>query len=459
MNIKNFSSILSLGMDKLQDIFNTFGTDIENMSNTNQLNINSAEELMEIFVRNIKLFITQITGLLISNIDVDNSSNVIYNKDVKFKLLNRNSPIKILTSLGEMQITRDYYFSRSKSIGIGNTDKLLEISKTHKITKGLAEEIAFTAQKDSSFKEASETIKRYLDIDISTTQIATISEEIGKLLFEKDVEYASEVFDKSNVDENRNKVIDIHNNSNLYVLADGSMVSLIGKNNWKEMKLGMVFNENNVLINKNNMEINQKEYVAYLGSKEPFSKQLFAAALRAGYNSTRKVIALGDGAPWIWDMYEKLFPGSIKILDFYHFSENVNKYANWLYADDELKRRQWVNNIIDLSYKNCPDKILEEIRKVSTDDIKRPLGVVNLYNYISEKKDKINYGEYIDKGYIIGSGAIESGNKVVIQKRLKQSGMHWSNSGAQYISTLRAKYKSGLWHKVINVIGEEYLVG
>ena len=40
------------------------------------------------------------------------------------------------------------------------------------------------------------------------------------------------------------------------------------------------------------------------------------------------------------------------------------------------------------------------------------------------------------------SGAIESGNKLVLQRRLKQAGMHWSSDGAQYIAALRTKYKS-----------------
>jgi hypothetical protein len=53
---------------------------------------------------------------------------------------------------------------------------------------------------------------------------------------------------------------------------------------------------------------------------------------------------------------------------------------------------------------------------------------------------------YEQKGYFIGSGAIESGNKIVLQQRLKQAGMRWNVETAQNILKLKAKTESGLWH-------------
>lgn len=64
---------------------------------------------------------------------------------------------------------------------------------------------------------------------------------------------------------------------------------------------------------------------------------------------------------------------------------------------------------------------------------------VNLDHYICTNQEHINYPEYESKGYFIGSGAIESGNKVVLQKRLKQAGMRWEPETAQYILTLKSK--------------------
>ena len=72
---------------------------------------------------------------------------------------------------------------------------------------------------------------------------------------------------------------------------------------------------------------------------------------------------------------------------------------------------------------------------------------VNLYHYMTVHCDHINYPEYKRKGYFCGSGAVESGNKVVLQKRLKQAGMRWETETAQYLLTLKSKYESGRWEK------------
>ena len=43
--------------------------------------------------------------------------------------------------------------------------------------------------------------------------------------------------------------------------------------------------------------------------------------------------------------------------------------------------------------------------------------------------------------WFVGSGAIESSNKTVIQLRLKQAGMRWSVDGANYMIALRCMDK------------------
>jgi hypothetical protein len=362
-----------------------------------------------------------------------------------------------------MNISRDYYFSRKKSLGIGETDELLEIANRHKVTKGLVELITYTAQKDGSFEEASETLKKYLNLDISDKQIQIISEEVGKLLFEKDLKEAEILFGEernneiyTNIYKEENNIL-VNRPSTLYVFADGSMVSMREKETWKEIKLGLVVRHEDIQIrNSTNMKLYKKEYISYLGNKDTFKKLLYVAAIKAGYNSNTKVVAIGDGAIWLWSMFEELFPGCIKILDYYHFSENVNKYAKCMYGEDEVSAKKWVNNILGLANENKSDEIIDEIKKIELEK-NRKATTVNLIKYVIEKKEMITYKKFKDKGYIIGSGAIESGNKLVVQKRLKQAGMHWSIEGAQYMATLRCKYKSDLWHKVIRSIDEEYL--
>ena len=70
---------------------------------------------------------------------------------------------------------------------------------------------------------------------------------------------------------------------------------------------------------------------------------------------------------------------------------------------------------------------------------------IDLYGYIQNTADSIDYVSYEKEGLFIGSGAIESGNKSVLHQRMKQAGMRWNIPTAQNMITLRTKSKSELW--------------
>ena len=111
----------------------------------------------------------------------------------------------------------------------------------------------------------------------------------------------------------------------------------------------------------------------------------------------------------------------------------------------EEKYIPWAEEICkELKAGNCQN-VLKEISVYK--DKTFPAGTVNLYTYITNNINNINYPEYEAEGYFIGSGAIESGNKIVLQRRLKQAGMRWNTETAQYLLNLKSKAESGLWLK------------
>ena len=46
-------------------------------------------------------------------------------------------------------------------------------------------------------------------------------------------------------------------------------------------------------------------------------------------------------------------------------------------------------------------------------------------DYIRAKNECLNYSHVADAGYPIGSGAVESGNRMLTTFRLKRSGQRW----------------------------------
>jgi hypothetical protein len=75
-----------------------------------------------------------------------------------------------------------------------------------------------------------------------------------------------------------------------------------------------------------------------------------------------------------------------------------------------------------------------------------------LINYYTSNKSRMNYPEYQKIGCgIIGSGAIESAHRTLVQKRMKQSGQRWSCKGAQNMLNLRVVRKNNDWNKIIEL--------
>ena len=212
-----------------------------------------------------------------------------------------------------------------------------------------------------------------------------------------------------------------------------------------------LFNSKDVIKKgENNQKITKKEYISYFGSVEEFKKLIFAAIIRAGYGTIKRIVVIGDGAHWIWNMCNEIMPDAVEILDFYHLSENIYQYATFLYPEDEVTRKRWAETTISISRHGRTEDFIKKVEEKKV--TQTPIGIVNLYNYVMNNKDRINYKEYEEKGYYIGSGAIESGNKTVIQQRMKQAGMRWNITGGQYIAALRAKHESNMWNKIQEVI-------
>ena len=72
--------------------------------------------------------------------------------------------------------------------------------------------------------------------------------------------------------------------------------------------------------------------------------------------------------------------------------------------------------------------------------------------YYQSNVRRMQYKTFVEKGYMIGSGAIESAHRNVVQQRLKLSGQRWSVKGAQQIVDLRACKKSNQWNTVVHLI-------
>lgn len=131
---------------------------------------------------------------------------------------------------------------------------------------------------------------------------------------------------------------------------------------WKEMKLGMVFTDKDIRKRNKHVYIEKKEYAAYFGTVGWFKKLIFEVAARAGYGNIKQVVIIGDGAKWIWNMCEELFPDAVCILDLFHMKENIFEYARALYPNQEKNYTRWAKTV---SYYIETGQVKKALKKIT----------------------------------------------------------------------------------------------
>jgi len=318
-----------------------------------------------------------------------------------------------------------------------------------KITPTAMLKIAYWAQNQLSFQRAEDAINEVLHIKINDDTIREVTDYVGKVVFARDCQRANEAYTMLN---SGNLSFPKDREGILYIQTDGAALNTRLKDEvgstWRENKLCEVFSSKDIHYwtdkkGKRQHQIIKKEYITYLGSASEFKKHLLACALRCGYNLYKNTVILSDGASWIRNIAMEIFPDAQHILDYFHLCENVNTYAKFIFKMDEDKYIPWAKDICDKLKKSEYHQVLKELAPFK-DKIPNNCPV-NLFGYITNNIDNINYVEYEQKGYFIGSGAIESGNKLILQDRLKRSGMRWNEITAQSILSLKSKAESNLW--------------
>jgi hypothetical protein len=94
------------------------------------------------------------------------------------------------------------------------------------------------------------------------------------------------------------------------------------------------------------------------------------------------------------------------------------------YSILEKKYTPWAESLLSLLKNGRADEALENLKEYEGKKIKD--GVVNPHTYLTNNRNKVDYPAYKNQSLYIDSGPIESGNKVVVQRRCKQSGMRWN---------------------------------
>ncbi|HEY3357208.1 MAG TPA: hypothetical protein VGQ83_28420 [Polyangia bacterium] len=182
-----------------------------------------------------------------------------------------------------------------------------------------------------------------------------------------------------------------------------------------------------------------------MGDADRIFERLWAKLCELGWLSPATVIVIvGDGAEWIWKRAQ-LFPQRCEILDFWHAVEYAWDFARVRYGEDATVAAQWVHRLADDLRAGRVAAVIARLQamRVRTPEQREALDAV--IKYYDDNRTRMQYDEYLRRGYGIGSGAVESAHKQVVPARLRQAGMRWSELGAQRLLALRVLLLNDQW--------------
>jgi len=331
----------------------------------------------------------------------------------------------VVTLSSELVIQRAYYYCPACGQGFCPLDQKLELDGLS-TSIGVRTKIARLAMW-IPFEEVSVELGQLLGVHVSKNTVERVAEAIGQTI--KRESRDREEFVLSGYAD-----IPKLGPKRLYIGIDGTGVPMRGGTS-REAKTGVVYETKE---HDGEIRISRPEYLATLERAEVFGERVYAAAFARGVENAREVIVLGDGASWIWRTFRDHYPKAVQILDFFHASEHLNEVARAWYGEGTDKAMRWVKARETDLLSDRAQTVIRSIRSwrpVEEDAIK--IRRTNLA-YFTRNKNRMRYATFKARGYHIGSGVVESACKTVVGQRLKQSGMHWSEVGAEAILHLRS---------------------
>jgi hypothetical protein len=198
-------------------------------------------------------------------------------------------------------------------------------------------------------------------------------------------------------------------------------------------------------------------YFSRVAEWHDFSDQASIELVRRGTLSAGTVVGVVDGAKWEQDFLDEQCPAAVRILDWPHAVGYLAKVAHALYGVDTTESKVWLAAQKETLLHGDPQAVLAKLRGLQEDlagqatgDQPPPpaLGVVtDSLDYLAARAGQLRYAVFRAAGYPIGSGAVESANKLLVEARLKGTGMHWALAHVNPLLALRSLACSDRWEE------------
>jgi hypothetical protein len=213
--------------------------------------------------------------------------------------------------------------------------------------------------------------------------------------------------------------------------ADGAMVPLVG-GTWAEVRtvaLGTIAAERRPGGGAHATELS---YFSRLADHATFTRLAHVELHWRGTETAGVVVGVMDGAPWLQKLLDRYRPDAVRVLDFPHALEYLAEAARVSFGVGTAATEAWIAARADELKHGAPTAVLAALLELPPTTARD-----KAFGYLEQRLDQLRYADFLALGYPIGSGLVESANKLVVEVRLKGSGMHWLRANVDPMLALR----------------------
>jgi len=195
-------------------------------------------------------------------------------------------------------------------------------------------------------------------------------------------------------------------------------------------------------------------YDGTLGDADAAFEILVAELKLRGAAQAKEIIFTADGALWIWNRADDLARSLglspeqiVKVADFYHAVEHLTKVADLCNRWNGSERTRWLRRMRKHLKRGRVDTVIDVIRSLRRGRNAAKIGTE--LRYFEDRKDLMRYDVFRRRGIPLGSGAVESAIRRVVNLRLKGPSIFWRGRNAERMLHLRCYLKAGRWDELM----------
>jgi hypothetical protein len=293
------------------------------------------------------------------------------------------------------------------------------------------------------FARAAQMLARLLGVQVSEETVRRYTEEAGRHLQDAQTEQAQAPWQEENV----GTLASVR----LALSADGAQVPLV-KGEWAEVRtlaIGTI-KEASSDENSGEQKVEQLSYFSRLTTAETFTDLAEVEMRRRKVVQAQQVCAVSDGAEWLQSFFDVHRADAVRILDFPHAAEHLSDLLEAAERAGLPIAAGTFTRCLHVLKHRGPSALLRLARRLPPEIAQRE-GIREHLGYFNKREPMMQYPHFQQQGWPIGSGMVESANKLVVQTRLKGAGMRWQRCNVNPMLALRNAVCNERWSEMWHV--------